>query len=135
MINVVMGFIIDSEGRILIAKRNLKKNFGGLWEFPGGKIESKESPAHALIRELKEELSIEVVILKEYAPYLYRDGLLSIYFYPIQCNKTGGDIQNLEHEEIAFVKTCEFDSYRFSPPDYPAVNLVKNKYDEMLTRV
>ena len=55
-IKVSMGIILDSEGKILIAQRNLQKNFGGMWEFPGGKQEANESPEQALIRELREEL-------------------------------------------------------------------------------
>ena len=54
-IKVSMGIILDSEGKILIAQRNLQKNFGGMWEFPGGKQEVDESPEDALIRELKKK--------------------------------------------------------------------------------
>ena len=61
-IKVSMGIILDSEGKILIAQRNLEKNFGGMWEFRGGKQEANESPEQALIRELKEELSVEVEV-------------------------------------------------------------------------
>ena len=53
-----MGIILDSEGKILIAQRNLQKNFGGMWEFPGGKQEEDESIELTIIRELREELSI-----------------------------------------------------------------------------
>ena len=58
-IKVSMGIILDSKGKILIAQRNLQKNFGGMWEFPGGKIETSETPEAALIRELREELNID----------------------------------------------------------------------------
>ena len=58
-IKVSMRIILDSKGKILIAQRNLQKNFGGMWEFPGGKIEIGETPEAALIRELREELNID----------------------------------------------------------------------------
>ena len=94
---VSMGIILDSEGKILIAQRNLQKNFGGMWEFPGGKQEVGESPEDALIRELKEELSIDVEVLQSFSPYDYRDESIEVSFYPIQCKIVGGRIVNNEH--------------------------------------
>mgnify|MGYP004616124937 CR=1 FL=1 len=60
MINVVAAIIKNGEGKILITQRNLKKSQGGLWEFPGGKIEKGETREEAIIREIKEELTIEI---------------------------------------------------------------------------
>jgi len=57
---VVAAALVDAEGRVLIAQRPADKMLGGLWEFPGGKVEPGESPETALIRELKEELDIDV---------------------------------------------------------------------------
>ena len=52
--------IIDANDQILIAKRPNKKHLSGFWEFPGGKLEKDESPQNALIREVKEELNIDI---------------------------------------------------------------------------
>jgi len=52
--------LVDADGRVLIAQRPPDKSMAGLWEFPGGKVEAGETPERALIRELKEELSIDV---------------------------------------------------------------------------
>lgn len=57
---VVAGALHDAEGRWLMHKRPLEKHHGGLWEFPGGKVDPGETPANALIRELHEELGIEI---------------------------------------------------------------------------
>ena len=132
-IRVSMGIILDSEGKILIAQRNLQKNFGGMWEFPGGKQEANESPEDALIRELKEELSIDVEVLQSFSPYDYRDESIEVSFYPIQCKIIGGMIVNNEHEEVKFISLEEIDNFEFAPPDYKTVNLVKDYFEEMKT--
>ena len=132
-IKVSMGIILDSEGKILIAQRNLQKNFGGMWEFPGGKQEVGESPEDALIRELKEELSIDVEVLQSFSPYDYRDESIEVSFYPIQCKIVGGKIVNNEHEEVKFISLEEIDNFEFAPPDYETVDLVKDYFEEMKT--
>lgn len=58
---VVVAVIVDEQGRILITQRSLTKQLGGLWEFPGGKVEQDESPVQALIREIKEEVNLDIV--------------------------------------------------------------------------
>ncbi len=68
---------------VLIGKRPSHKTFGGLWEFPGGKIEAHETPEAALIREINEELGIDIRPYKSCAPYPYSDGNLGILFHPI----------------------------------------------------
>ena len=60
MLLVVAVALVDADGRVLLAQRPEGKPMAGLWEFPGGKIDDGESPEEALIRELKEELSIDV---------------------------------------------------------------------------
>src|SRR5271170_2401299 len=57
---VVAVALVDADGRVLLAQRPEGKSMAGLWEFPGGKIDAEETPEAALIRELKEELGIDV---------------------------------------------------------------------------
>lgn len=57
---VVAGALTDSAGRVLVAQRPFAKEHGGLWEFPGGKVEPGESPESALVRELEEELGVSI---------------------------------------------------------------------------
>ena len=132
-IKVSMGIILDSEEKILIAQRNLQKNFGGMWEFPGGKQEANESPEQALIRELKEELSIEVEVLRSFPPYDYKDEKIKISFYTIQCKIVGGKIVNNEHQDVKFISIAEIVNFEFAQQDYETVDLVKDYFEEMKT--
>ena len=56
---VVAGVLVDGDGRLLLGRRAAGKSFAGYWEFPGGKVEKNETPEGALVRELREELSID----------------------------------------------------------------------------
>jgi 8-oxo-dGTP diphosphatase len=69
MIDVVCGLIEDGNGRLLACRRPPEKHLGGLWEFPGGKVELGESPEAALVRELREELGIETEITGALHPH------------------------------------------------------------------
>ena len=60
VVTVVAAALVDPDGRVLLAQRPEGKSLAGLWEFPGGKLEADETPEHALIRELDEELGIEL---------------------------------------------------------------------------
>ena len=133
MIQVVMGIIFNSKCKLLIAQRNREKNFGGFWEFPGGNLEPGETPSDGLVRELREELSIEVTIHTVYYPYLYTNENLKIEFHPIYCFLSHGEPENSEHEQIVFTDPDKLDSYSFAPPDYTAVDLVKRNFGNMPT--
>lgn len=117
IINVVAAVIRDEEGRILITQRNLKKAQGGLWEFPGGKIEPEETKEHAIVREIKEELDVDI----EYKDYLAE----KVFEYPektinliaLECKKINGEIRLLEHESYAWVYEKELNDYEFAPAD------------------
>ena len=69
MIDVVAAIIKNKDGKILIAKRNYKKSQGGLWEFPGGKIEPGETKEKALKREIDEEMNMKIEVLDEFAKF------------------------------------------------------------------
>ena len=121
------GLIFDSEGRILIAKRNQKKQFGGLWEFPSGKLENGETSSDALIRELQEELKITVKIGRKFDSYNYQDRDLEIMFHPIQCSIEKGQVTPTEHESVKFISLDQLGEYEFAPPDYVAIDMIRTK--------
>lgn len=125
VINVVAGVIRNEEGKILITQRNLKKAQGGLWEFPGGKIESGEAKEQTIVREIKEELDIEV----KYESYLDE----KVFEYPektinliaLNCTKVKGNIKLLEHEAYAWVREEELNDYEFAPADFFIIEKLK----------
>jgi mutator protein MutT len=68
-VHVAVGVIVDAQGRVLVARRAHEQHLGGLWEFPGGKLEPGERAEQALYRELKEELAIEVNMRVRFVSY------------------------------------------------------------------
>jgi 8-oxo-dGTP diphosphatase len=110
---------------VLIGKRPSHKTFGGLWEFPGGKIETHETPEGALIREINEELSINIKPYKACEPYPYSDGSLGILFHPIFASIKSGCSTNLEHDEILFTEIWELGHFAFAPPDLTALTILR----------
>lgn len=105
IVYVVAGALIDAEGRVLMCSRPEGKEFAGFWEFPGGKIETGETPQAALCRELKEELGIGVSEsdLREvgFVSYSYARFHLVMLFFA--CRKWTGNPIPLENQQAAFV--------------------------------
>ena len=102
---VVAVALIDPDGRVLIAKRPEGKTLAGLWEFPGGKIEENERPEAALIRELKEELAIDVeescLAPLTFASHTYEDFHLLMPLYV--CRRWQGIARAMEGQTLKWV--------------------------------
>ncbi|MBI3676136.1 MAG: 8-oxo-dGTP diphosphatase MutT [Proteobacteria bacterium] len=118
--------LIDPDGRVLIAQRPADKSMAGLWEFPGGKVETGERPEEALIRELREELSIAV---KEaclapftFASHSYMDFHLLMPLYV--CRKWDGIVVATEHQALKWVKPRDLRSYPMPPADLPLIAML-----------
>lgn len=126
---VVLAFIYDSSGNVLLAQRPEGKSYGGLWEFPGGKIEDGETPEQATVRELAEELDILVIPTTVHPSYEFvNDKGTNIRFFPVTCEWNGGRITLNEHQSAAFVPIKDVESWSLAPPDYDALQyLQRNK--------
>jgi 8-oxo-dGTP diphosphatase len=113
--------LIDVDGRVLIAKRPAGKTLAGLWEFPGGKIEPGETPEACLIRELNEELGIQVaqacLAPFVFASHTYEEIHLLMPLF--LCRRWEGFVQAREHEALAWVMPETMDSYPMPPADAP----------------
>src|SRR6202049_4132920 len=116
--------LIDSYGRVLIAKRPEGKSMAGLWEFPGGKIESGERPEQSLIRELKEELGIvvkeECLAPLTFASHLYPDFHLLMPLYV--CRRWEGFVEAREQQTLKWVRPNELRNYPMPPADEPLIS-------------
>ncbi|HYF55820.1 MAG TPA: (deoxy)nucleoside triphosphate pyrophosphohydrolase [Salinarimonas sp.] len=120
---VVAVALIDADGRVLIAQRPEGKGMGGLWEFPGGKMEPGERPEDALIRELKEELGIDVkapcLAPLTFASHAYEDVHLLMPLYA--CRRWDGLVQRREHQALAWVRPAALRDYPMPPADEPLI--------------
>lgn len=125
MVQVVAGIIKDKENKIFIAQRNLKKSQGGLWEFPGGKIEVNESREHALIRELQEELDITVEVNKYVGEKTFEYPDKSINLIVFECKIISGEVKLEEHEDSKWVRIEELKNFKFSPADEFIVEILE----------
>lgn len=119
-----MAFLRDESGKVFLAKRPHGKQFGGLWEFPGGKLEEGELPEQAIVRELREELAIEVEAIAVHRPYTYDGNDRYTHFYPISCRQIAGEITLLEHTESVFCDVEQIGRLPLAPPDYEAVSIL-----------
>ena len=121
LVLVAACVLLDEAGRILIAKRPPGCSLAGLWEFPGGKVEAGESPEHALIRELAEELGIEIAAPDlsplTFASHAYPDFHLLMPLF--LCRRWQGEVTPHEGQELAWVRPAELGSYAMPPADEP----------------
>lgn len=117
MIDVVAAIIKNSENKILIAQRNLKKSQGGLWEFPGGKIEPNETKEEAIVREIKEELNMDIIYDSYFDEKVYEYPDKTIRLIALNCSMLGTSYDVLEHEQIKWVKISDLKEYSFAPAD------------------
>ena len=116
--------LIDTDGRVLIARRPPGKPMAGLWEFPGGKVEPGERPEQSLIRELKEELGISVkeecLAPLTFASHLYPDFYLLMPLYV--CRRWEGFVEAREAQQLKWVRPPELRNYPMPPADEPLIS-------------
>ena len=116
--------LIDADGRVLLAQRPEGKSMAGLWEFPGGKVETGERPEQSLIRELREELGIavkeECLAPLTFASHLYPDFHLLMPLYV--CRRWDGFVSPQEGQQLKWVKPNELRNYPMPPADEPLIS-------------
>jgi len=126
--------LVDQDGRVLLAKRPEGKAMAGLWEFPGGKVEAGETPEATLIRELKEELAIDVTAAclapLTFASHTYAgdagDDDWHLLMPVFVCRRWSGTVRALEHDALEWVRPVRMRDYEMPPADVPLVALIRD---------
>ena len=91
------------------------------WEFPGGKVEQGESAEDCLIREIREELGVEIKIVKRMTPSVYDQGKQVIRLIPFQCTLVSGEVLLTEHAAFLWLDPAELDQIDWAEADIPIV--------------
>ena len=123
LVLVVAVALVDADDRVLLAQRPEGKQLAGLWEFPGGKVEPGERPEQALMRELAEELGIEVkapcLAPLTFASHAYDEFHLLMPLFI--CRKWQGLVQAREGQALKWVKPKALRDYPMPPADAPLI--------------
>ncbi|MFT5699509.1 MAG: mutator protein MutT [Desulforhopalus sp.] len=117
----VTAAIIQRDGQILAARRKPGAHMAGFWEFPGGKVESGESPEECICRELKEELDIETKIGPFFGESCYDYGTKEIRLLCYRVNYLSGTFTLTDHDEIRWLPIDQLLSLKWAPADIPLV--------------
>ena len=120
----VVAAIIKKENTYLIVQRNRGKYLGLKWEFPGGKVEPNESFQEALLREIHEELNIDINIHEKLAQEKYKDSEINIVLHYFLCSIKDGTIKLNEHEAVSWVDKKDFGKYDFVEGDGNIMSLI-----------
>ena len=125
---VVAVALVDIDNRVLIAQRPEGKSMSGLWEFPGGKVDAGELPETALVRELKEELDIDItescLAPLTFASHVYEDFHLLMPLYA--CRMWKGNVAPMEGQQIKWVRPVRLADYPMPPADIPLIALLRD---------
>lgn len=125
---VVAAALVDRDNRVLIAERPPGKSLAGLWEFPGGKLAPGETPEEALVRELKEELDIDVC-LRCLAPFTFASHTYDRFhlMMPLYlCRNWDGEITPREGQRIKWVRASKLADYPMPPADLPLIPFLRD---------
>ena len=128
MLIVSAAALIDIDGRVLLSKRPGEKVLGGLWEFPGGKLEPNEKPEEALMRELYEELGIGTQksclapLTFSHCDYEKFDLLLLLFV----CRKWEGQVQAREGQELKWVFPNDIQKFPMPEADKPFIPILRD---------
>lgn len=125
---VAAAALVDPDNRVLIAQRPEGKTLAGLWEFPGGKLGPGETPEEALVRELHEELGIEVC-LTCLAPFTFASHTYDTFhlMMPLYlCRNWEGEITPREGQRVKWVRASKLVDYPMPPADLPLIPFLRD---------
>jgi 8-oxo-dGTP diphosphatase len=120
--------LVDEDGRVLLQQRPAGKSMAGLWEFPGGKVEPGETPERALIREMHEELAVDIteacLAPFTFASHGYEGFHLLMPLFV--CRRWDGRPTPREGQRLAWVRPVRMGDYPMPPADVPLVAMLRD---------
>lgn len=122
----VSAGLVFRKGKLLITQRHHDSHLGGLWEFPGGKREPDETFEECLVRELREELGIEVEVgeLLESLTHTYPEKTVSLKFF--RCHWLKNEPEAIDCHDLKWVTAAELGSYEFPAADARLLEMLQN---------
>lgn len=129
VVPVVCAVLADAAGRLLVAQRPANKHLALKWEFAGGKVESGETPEHALVREIREELGAMIHVVRPLPRFRHDYGDVVIDMFPFICALAPGSPEPAPHEHVAlrWVTIEELRTLDLAPADWPVVESVRRE--------
>jgi 8-oxo-dGTP diphosphatase len=124
--------LIIQEGKVLAAQRSASMDLPGKWEFPGGKVEEREDPKTCLIREIREELAMDVDIHADLPPADFQYPTKAIRLIPFLATWKSGDIRLLEHVQVVWIGREELFSLDWAAADLPIVHYLYDNWGELI---
>jgi len=113
--------IIERHGRVLAAQRSESMSMPLKWEFPGGKLEDGEGPADCLVREVREELGVDIIVVHALSPVVHAYGTWTIELLPFVCAIRRGAITLHEHKDIIWKPPRELPDLDWPEADIPVL--------------
>ena len=129
MLIVAAAALHDGHRRVLVQRRPAGHPLAGLWEFPGGKIEPGETPEQALVRELAEELGIDVAC-DDLQPFSFTSattGVSELLLLLFNCNRWSGDPVPIHADQLAWVDIADLGLLDMPPADNPLVEALQSR--------
>ncbi len=120
-----VAVIKDHKGCILIDRRKFQGEMGGLWEFPGGKIEANETVAECIQREIREELAIEIAVGDRLVEINHTYDRFKVTLFVHNCQYLSGKPQPIECQEIRWVSLTELNNYQFPQANSQIIDILQ----------
>lgn len=126
---VAVAVITDSQNRVLITQRAPGGSYGGLWEFPGGKLEENESPSFALVREIKEEVGLDVIKFDYLGEINHRYDEQEISLLVYHVSQYNGEAVCVESQMgLCWVDIESLSKYKFPAANINIIHLIQQKF-------
>ena len=123
----VVGAVFVREGQFLAFRRKEGKSMAGFWEFPGGKIESGETPAEAMVREIEEELGTTIQVGQLVTTTVHEYDFATIELTTFECESDQREFTSSDHDSMQWVDAHGADELEWAPADVPAVEIMKQR--------